>query len=174
MKAALATAAIVLAGALAAGTAVPTAWSDETPAAPTTNPDDWLMNAPDADARFKLLQDQLRGFSSSMIEVGQRFNSLYDAVNDGNGEYAVYQWKKIKEVIVDGYARRPKRQPNADEILVKSVFEPILADLASGDKDKAWAAFTLARAACLKCHEAEKVSYINDQPLFRNTENPRD
>jgi hypothetical protein len=32
-----------------------------------TNPDDWLLNAPDDEARFKLLQSQARGFSASMF-----------------------------------------------------------------------------------------------------------
>ena len=138
------------------------------------NPDDWLLNAPDDTARFKMLQGQMRGFSASMIEVGQRFDALYDAVGDKNGEFAAYQLQKIKEVIVAGYTRRPKRQANADQVFVNAVVEPGLADLKSGDAEKAWAAFTNVRTACMACHEAEKVAFINNQPRFRRTASPRE
>ncbi|MGQ0671698.1 MAG: hypothetical protein ACT4N2_02295 [Hyphomicrobium sp.] len=140
----------------------------EPPKAP--NPDDWLLNAPDDTARFKAIQGQMRGFSASMIEVGQRYDALYDAVADKNAEFAAYQLQKIKEVIVQGYTRRPKRQGNADQIFVQGVFEPALADIKSGDAAKAVDAFQRVRKACVSCHEAEKVGFINNQPRFRRTE----
>jgi hypothetical protein len=136
-------------------------------AAPATNADDWLLNAPDDTARFKLLQQQARGFSASMFEVSRRFDTLYDAVNDKNYEFSAYQWQKIKEVIQAGYTRRPKRQANADAVFLNPLFDPVLADFKAADADKAWAAFSKA------CHEAEKVKFINDQPLFRRTEKPK-
>jgi len=138
------------------------------------NVDDWLLNAPDDPARFKLLQDQHRGFSASMHEVGLRFGSLYDALGDKNYELAAYQWAKIRDAIVTGYARRPKRQPNADSILVKKIYEPVLADIRSGDPSRAWSGFGQARAACTSCHEAEKLGFMNKQPLFRRTERPKE
>lgn len=138
------------------------------------NADDWLLNAPDDQVRFKLLQDQHRGFSASMHEVGLRFASLHDALGDKNYDLAAYQWAKIKDAIVTGYARRPKRQANADALLVKKIYEPVLADLRSGDASRAWSGFGQARAACTGCHEAEKLGFMNNQPLFRRTEKPRE
>ena len=38
---------------------------------------------------------------------------------------------------------------------------------------EAWAAFAQVRAGCMACHEAEKVAFMNNQPLFRKTENPK-
>jgi hypothetical protein len=138
------------------------------------NVDDWLLNAPDDQTRFKLLQDQHRGFSASMHEVGQRFSSLYDALGDKNYDLAAYQWAKVKDAIVTGYARRPKRQPNADAILVQKIYEPVLADLKSGDAARAWSGFGQARTACVSCHEAERLGFMNNQPLFRRTEKPKE
>jgi hypothetical protein len=137
------------------------------------NPDDWLLNAPDDTARFKLLQGQARGFSASMNEVGRRFESFYDALGDKNYELAAYQWQKIKEVIEAGTTRRPKRKANADAILLQKLFEPVLADVKSADAGKAWGAFAQVRSACMACHEAEKVAFMNNQPLFRRTEKPK-
>lgn len=144
------------------------------PAAGERNPDDWLLNAPDDTARFKLIQQQARGFSASMNEVGRRYDALYDALGDKNFELAAYQWQKIKEVIQGGYTRRPKRQANADAILIQKLFEPVLADFKSSDPAKAWTAFAQVRGACMACHEAEKVGFMNNQPLFRRTEKPKE
>lgn len=143
-------------------------------AAAPRNVDDWLLNAPDDQARFKLLQDQHRGFSASMNEVGLRYSSLYDALGDKNYDLAAYQWAKIKDAIVTGYTRRPKRQPNADATLVKKLFEPTLADIKSSDSARAWSAFAQVRAACMACHEAEKIGFMNNQPLFRRTDKPKE
>ena len=32
--------------------------------------------------------------------------------------------------------------------------------------DAAWQAFDIARSACMSCHQAEKVEYMNNQALF--------
>ncbi len=143
-------------------------------ATPERNVDDWLLNAPDDAARFKLLQQQARGFSASMNEVGRRYDALYDALGDKNYELGAHHWQKIKEVIQAGYTRRPKRQANADTIFLQKLFEPVLADIKSGDAAKAWAAFAQVRSGCMACHEAEKVAFMNNQPLFRRTEKPKE
>lgn len=136
------------------------------------NPDDWLLNAPDDAARWALIQKQLRGFSAAMIEVGHRYDALSEAVGDNNSELAAYQLQKIKEVIVNGYTRRPKRQKNADETFVKGVYEPALADIKSGDALKAKAALAQVRKACMSCHDDEDVGFINKQARFRRGEAP--
>lgn len=133
------------------------------------NPNDWLLNAPDDTTRFRLLQGQASGFHVSMLVVGQRYQALYDAVADGNFDLAAYQWEKIRETIVAGYQRRPRRQANADREFVQKVYDPVLAAFRSRDAARARTAFGEARAACMACHEAERVAFMNDQPLFRRT-----
>lgn len=137
------------------------------------NRDDWLLNAPDDTARFRLLQNQARGFSAAMIEVGQRYQAMYDAVGDGNFALAAYQWDKIRDAIQAGYARRPGRQPNADARLLGPLFEPVRDAFRSADPARAWASFVEVRAACMACHVAERIPFMNDQPLFRQTATPR-
>ncbi len=135
-------------------------------------PDDWLLNAPDDRARFELLQRYLRGFDQPMWEVGERFEAIYDALDDENYELAAYHWEKIKVTIVNGYMKRPKRQANAETLFVNGAYAAVLEGFRSKDRVKAWDAFTLAHQTCQSCHEAEKVSFINNQPLFRRTANP--
>ena len=141
--------------------------------APTQpNRDDWLLNAPDDIARFRLLQSELRGFSMAMAEVGQRYQRLYDAIGDKNYDLAVYHWSKIKDAIVAGYTRRPGRKTSADQEFLDKVYQPVLDALKSRDGTKVWIDFAEARKACMACHEKERVAFMNEQPLFRVTEKP--
>ncbi|MCX7900317.1 MAG: hypothetical protein N2444_09595, partial [Methylocystis sp.] len=41
---------------------------------------DWLLRAESDEARFRLLQKQMRGFDQPMWEVGERFERLHDAL----------------------------------------------------------------------------------------------
>jgi hypothetical protein len=177
MRSALGSAIIAMLTALGAAlvfspASISVAHSEESTTAP--DPDDWLLNAPNDEARWKLMQNQLRGFSAAMKEVGERYRSLYDAIGDENYDLAEYQLKKIKEAIVAGYTRRPKRQPNADAIFVDGVYGPAMTDIKSGDQRRAWEAFASVRNACMACHEAEKVGFMNHQPLFRSTAKAKD
>jgi hypothetical protein len=139
---------------------------------PQVNVNDWLLNAPNDTERFKKLQTFLRGFDQPMWEVGERYQRVYDALSEGNYELAEYHWEKIKSAITTGYMKRPKRQPNADAMFVKNVYDPILAAIKSKDSKKAWDGFDLGRNACMACHVAEQVGFMNEQPLFRRTEFP--
>lgn len=107
--------------------------------APTAakNVNDWLLNAPDDIARFKLLQTYLRGFDQPMWEVGERYQSTYDALADKNYELAEYHWDKIKATIVNGYLKRPKRQDNADAMFVKNIWDDVNKAFLSKDATKA-------------------------------------
>lgn len=136
------------------------------------NVNDWLLNAPDDTTRFQLLQRYLRGFDQPMWEVGERFRMIHQALADENWELAVYHWEKTRDTIVNGYLKRPLRQPNSQAMFVDNVFQPTLAAFRAGNPEKAWEAFQTARAVCMACHEAERVTYMNNQALFRLTERP--
>lgn len=129
-------------------------------------PNDWLLAAPDDEARFKLLQRQLRGFDQPMWEVGERFERLHTALGRGNYPLASYHWEKIRTAIENGIAKRPARSANAEALFLKPVWSDVDTDFKSADPARAWAAFERAKVACQSCHEAEKVSHMNDQPLF--------
>jgi cytochrome c553 len=136
------------------------------------NVNDWLLNAPDDTTRFQLLQRYLRGFDQPMWEVGERFRMIHQALADENWELALYHWEKTRDTIVNGYLKRPLRQPNSQAMFVDNIFQPTLAAFRAGNSAKAWEAFQTARAACMSCHEAERVTYMNNQALFRLTEQP--
>jgi cytochrome c1 len=129
---------------------------------------DWLLDAPNDTERFKLLQRYLRGFDQPMWEVGYRYEGIYDALKRDNYPLAVYHWDKIKTTIENGYLKRPARRANADAIFLNSTWGEVKAAFESRDKAKAWTGFTVARAACMSCHEAEKLPEMNGQALFHD------
>jgi len=131
--------------------------------------DNWLLDARDDTERFKRIQQMFGGFSMSMQLVGERYDRTYDAITDGNYDLASYHWKKIRETIELGYLRRPAREANAVAMFLKGPWVSVSEALASKDKVKTKEQFLMARSACMACHMAEKVPFMNDQPKFRRT-----
>jgi hypothetical protein len=132
--------------------------------------DNWLLDAKDDTQRFKLIQQMFGGFSMSMQLVGERYDRTFDAITDGNYDLASYHWKKIRETIELGYLRRPAREASTVAIFLKGPWVSVNEALASQDRVKSKERFLMARSACMACHMAEKVPFINDQPKFRRTE----
>ena len=102
-----------------------------------------------------------------MWEVGERYEKLYAALLRGNFELASYHWAKIKLTIENGILKRPARRASAETFLLTgTTWASVDEALRSGDPAKAWKGFEAARASCIACHEAERVGYMNDQPMF--------
>ena len=126
----------------------------------------WITGASDDAARFERIERYLRGFDQPMWEVGDRYEKIYDALSHGNYDLALYHWKKIKITIENGAMKRPGRAANAKLIFLDDTWKEVQDGFAKRETETAWQAFDLARTACMSCHMAEKVDYINDQSLF--------
>lgn len=117
--------------------------------------------------RFRLIQTQLRGFDQPMWEVGERYRIFHEAIENENYELAKYHWRKIGVAIRNGIAKRPARVANADALFLNSIHGEVAELLSAEDQAKAHQAFSLARAACVSCHQAEGVDWINRQQLMK-------
>jgi len=126
----------------------------------------WITEAANELERFQRIEKYLRGFDQPMWEVGERYEKLYAALLRGNFELASYHWAKIKLTIENGTMKRPARMASADAFLLTGTWDSVNEALGSGDLATAWKGFETARASCMKCHEAEGVGYMNDQPMF--------
>ena len=146
-------------------TAVSFALNQETP----KKSENWLLDAKDDTERFKLIQQMFGGFSSAMQIVGERYERTYDALAETNYDLAMYHWKKIKDAIELGYLRRPAREANSVALFLNEPWKTAGEAFALKEKEKAINAFLSARSACMACHIAENVPFMNDQPLFRRT-----
>jgi hypothetical protein len=126
----------------------------------------WITGAANEEEQFQRIERYLRGFDQPMWEVGERYEKLHAALVRGNFELASYHWAKIKLTIENGAMKRPARRASADEFFLLGKWQSINDALGSGVPATAWKGFVAARDACMKCHEAEGVGYMNDQPMF--------
>ncbi|MBA6409802.1 hypothetical protein H4J63_10805 [Pseudoalteromonas sp. 5Ae-yellow] len=130
------------------------------------NQNDWILNQTTEQDRFAIIQKYLRGFDQPMLEVGQRFEKMHEAVERNNPEFAEYQWRKIKTTIHNGTLKRPARAHNANAILFSGLWKKVQTSLLDGKPSDHKTAFNIAKGACMACHAAEKKAYINNQALF--------
>lgn len=133
-----------------------------------SDPNQWLRNAPDDTTRFERLENYLGGYSSAMWEVGERYRHVYQALEDDNLDLARYHWEKIRGAIRNGYMKRPARRANSERLFLDTAWPELQGALEDGDSVAARQSFDQARAACMACHAAEQVPFMNDQPLFRD------
>ena len=126
----------------------------------------WITEAASDSERFQRIETYLRGFDQPMWEVGERYEKLYAALVGENFALASYHWVKIKLTIENGTMKRPARRANADALFLNDNWDSVKSALDSGEPAIAWGGFERARLSCMKCHEAEGVAYMNDQPIF--------
>jgi hypothetical protein len=107
-----------------------------------------------------------------MWEVGERWVAIHDALGRDNFDLALYHWDKVKTTIENGYMKRPARRANSDALLLNSVHAQVRSAFDTRDRARAWQGFTTARAACITCHEAEKLAFLNNQAMFQNLTAP--
>lgn len=129
----------------------------------------WLLDAEDDTERFKRIQQMFGGFSAAMQVVGDRYERTFEAVIEGNFGLADYHWKKVKDAIELGFLRRPGRKANAVALFLEDPWPTLEEALAAKDGQLSKEALLSARSACMTCHVAENVPFINDQPMFRRT-----
>ena len=134
---------------------------------PVSGGDGWIVGADNDRERFERIESYLGGFSAAMWETGYRYERVREAIEDESYELAAYHWDKIRSAIRNGYKKRPARQPNADAIFLDSAWPTLDEALKSGNSERIQNALSGARAACMACHEAEGVGFMNDMWMFR-------
>ncbi len=132
----------------------------------------WLLGAKDDDERFRRLQIHAGGTDQQMWQVGYRYEQVYRAIIDQNWDLGAYHWGKLRDVLNVALMKRPNRTPNAETIFLNSNWAHLEAALKAKDSAAARNAFLkVERQACMQCHVAEGMAWLNETPLFRNTAN---
>ena len=129
----------------------------------------WLRDADSDGDCFRKLEINLRGFDEPMREVGHRYQAVYDAIKDKNYGLADSHWDKVKVAINGGPMKRPARTQNAEGMFLDSAWGAMDEAIKSKDHARIVKQFEATRQVCMACPTAEKVPFMNDQPLFRNT-----
>jgi mono/diheme cytochrome c family protein len=126
----------------------------------------WLTGPANHEERFERLESYLRGFDQPMWEVGERYEKIHAALLRNNHALAAYHWIKIKVTIENGIVKRPARGANAQTFLLSEAWARVLSAFESDDATEAWQGFARARSACIACHDAEGVAFVNNQAMF--------
>lgn len=129
----------------------------------------WLLGEESEQARFEQLQGYLGGFSSAMWETGYRFAQVHDAVLEENYPLASYHWGKVRSAIENGYLKRPARRENAEALFLDGPWGELEQALGNGEPAQVRSAFNQARQACMACHVAEKVPFMNGMAVLRDS-----
>lgn len=127
----------------------------------------WLEDA-DTDAdRFRKIEIFARGFDHTMQEVGERYKGVYNAIWDRNWELVDYHWDKIRVAINVGLMKRPMRTHNSEGMFLDGPWKQMDEAIKSKDYDRMQRQFMATRQVCMACHAAERVPFMNDQPVFK-------
>lgn len=129
----------------------------------------WLRDAKDDEERFRRLEIYAGGTYEQMWQIGYRYQQVYQAIVDRNWELGHYHWRKLRDVFNVALMKRPNRTPNAEAIFLDSTWKELEAALEAKDPERAQRAFLRERDACMSCHVAEKLPFLNDTPIFRDT-----
>ena len=140
------------------------------PPQPGVMGDGWLLAEESDQARFQRLEGYLGGFSRAMWETGYRFEQVHDAVVRENYPLASYHWGKIRTAIENGYMKRPGRRANADALFLDSAWGKLDQALKDGETTQVKHAYSQARQACMACHVAEQVPFMNEMAVLRDSE----
>jgi len=132
----------------------------------------WLSDAPSDAERFERLESYLGGFSATMREVGDRYEMLHAALTLENYDLALYHWEHIEEAIEAGTMKRPARKPNSDLLFLDTQWAKANERFESENPSEAWEGFAIARHACMACHQAEGMEFLNNQPMFNDLRAP--
>ena len=120
----------------------------------------WLVETNITKSKFQKIQKQLRGFDMAMVEVGQRFNTFYFAIEDENYPLANYQLEKIKKAIENGIERRPARKANSKAMFLDTQYKNMKEALEKKEKRVIAKAYEQMKQVCNACHVAERVPFI--------------
>jgi len=131
----------------------------------------WLLDANDDTERFRRLQVVAGGTDIPMWEITYRYEELYVAIQKNNWEMGVYHWEKLRDRLNTAGMKRPARTQNIEGMFLESgVWKSMHDALTSRAPEKMRAQFQVVRQACMACHVAEKVGFLNDSSVFKRTE----
>ena len=93
---------------------------------------EWIKGT--EEEKLEIIEEQLGGFGTAMVEVAYRYQELYWAGQDENWEYADYQLEHIEEAMEAGFVRRPSRERASEHFMTYTIVEMENA-IESEDKD---------------------------------------
>jgi hypothetical protein len=129
----------------------------------------WLLDARTDEERFRRLQVYAGGTDQQMWQMGYRYEQVYQAIIDQNWQLGEYHWGKLRDVFHVALMKRPNRTPNAESMFLNKEWALLSEALKAGNGSDARKIFLAERQACVACHVAEGMAFLNETPIFRKT-----
>ena len=131
----------------------------------------WLLDANDDAERMRRLELWGGAGDLEMQDIAHRLEELHSAIQKQNWDLGVYHLEKMRGRMVVAGIKRPTRTQNLEEVFLDSgVYKAMHDALNSKNPDQARIAFQNTRQACMACHAAEKLAFINDSAVFKRLE----
>ncbi len=133
--------------------------------APSRN---WLRDANDDAERLRRIELSAGAGDLEMQDIAHRLEELHAAIEQQNGYMGIYQLGKSRGLMIVAAINRPARTQNLEEIFLDSgVYRSLHEALSAKNGDQARVEFQKARLACMACHVAEKIAFINASSVFK-------
>jgi hypothetical protein len=129
----------------------------------------WLRDADDDSERFRRIELWAAAGDQEMQEIALRMRELHVAIQRESWEMAIFQLEKIRGRMIIAMTKRPVRTQNMEAFFFDSgVYKELHDSLTSKDGQRARTEFMRTRAACMACHAAEKIPFINESAVFKD------
>jgi hypothetical protein len=131
----------------------------------------WLLDANDDAERMRRIELWAGAGDIEMQDIAHRLEELHSAIQTQNWDLGIYHLEKIRGRMIVAGIKRPTRTQNLEAVFLDSgVYQAMHEALSSKNPDQARAAFQNTRQACMACHVAEKLGFINASDVFRRIE----
>jgi hypothetical protein len=131
----------------------------------------WLRDANDEAERLRRIELWAGAGDLEMQDIAHRLEELHAAIQKENWDMGIYQLEKIRGRVLVAAIKRPARTQNLEALFLENgVYQSMHDALTSKNPEKARTEFQKTRQACMACHIAEKLGFINDSGVFRRVE----
>ncbi len=131
----------------------------------------WLLDANDDVERMRRLELWAGAGDLEMQDIAHRLEELQLAIQKESWDLGIYHLEKMRGRMTVATIKRPTRTQNMEAVFLDSgVYKAMHDALTSRNMDQARAAFQNTRQACMACHAAEKLGFINDSAVFKRLE----
>jgi hypothetical protein len=131
----------------------------------------WLLDANDDAERMRRLELWGGAGDLEMQDISHRLEELHSAIQKESWDLGIYHLEKLRGRMLVAAIKRPARTQNLEEVFLDSgIYTAMHSALTSKNADRARTTFEDTRKACMACHTAEKLAFINDSTVFKRLE----
>lgn len=127
----------------------------------------WLRDANDDTERFRRIEAQAGAGDQEMQTIAHRLEALHGAIQKEHWDLGIYHLEKLRGGLTVAAMKRPTRTQNMEAVFLDSgAYKSMHDALVAKNAERSRAQFESLRQACMACHAAEKIAFINGSEVF--------